>query len=272
MKVNSKFLALCAIVDILIIIGLIYYYWHLNESFEDLPNLMPKNNYINYFGDIQHVLVINLDERPDRLSQINTELGRLGLLGRTERVSAVKTTPGKLGCTLSHIKCLKMAKRNGWSHVMICEDDLLFAKDVNWVKQRFNTMFERHKTWDMITLGVIILSGEYLDDSTAQLKKAGSTTCYIVRKEYYDVLLHNFKYSAKRLRQKQPDSEIDVIWQTLQKRDRWLTILPLIAIQRPSYSDIEQNQVDYKPYHMKYENIENYPEVELLKNNDTVFE
>lgn len=243
------------------------------EPYEDLENINPKKNSLNGFRDIKNVLYINLDERTDRRDQTEQEFNRIGL--NAQRVQAVKTKPGKLGCTLSHIKCLEIAKEKDWDHVMICEDDILFAKDSQKIKERFDMCLSRHKDWDVIALGLIVRKGEYLDDSTARIQKAWCTTCYIVRKEYYDVLLHNFKISAERLRENRNNSEIDVIWHSLQMRDHWLTILPIPVIQRSSQSNIDNNKDLEKHQAVMFDNLEyiqNYPKVERKKNHISQFQ
>jgi GR25 family glycosyltransferase involved in LPS biosynthesis len=213
------------------------------------------------------VLYINLDERTDRRKKAEQEFKRVGL--QTQRIQAIKKKRGQLGCTLSHIKCLEIAKEKGWDHVMICEDDILFAKDAELVRQRFNTFLSRHKDWDVIALGLLIEDGIYLDDSAAQIKSAWCTTCYIVRKEYYDILLNNFKISAERLTKIiSPTNGIDYIWQSLQKRDRWMTILPIIVIQNPDKSSIHKSN-DFLDNQSKMNsylaNIKKYPINERMK-------
>ena len=74
----------------------------------------------------QHTLYINLDERPDRRNHVENELRNLGITG--ERFPAKKTTDGAVGCSLSHIECLQIAKRNNYPQVFICEDDIQFLQ------------------------------------------------------------------------------------------------------------------------------------------------
>jgi hypothetical protein len=38
---------------------------------------------------------------------------------------------------------------------------------------------------------------------------------------------------------------IDQAWKALQRRDRWYIFSPAFGRQRPSFSDIEQRDVDY---------------------------
>jgi len=46
------------------------------------------------------------------------------------------------------------------------------------------------------------------------------------------------------------NSELDVIWHSLQRRDRWMTILPYLAIQRDGVSDIAG-----KGEYLNYQNL-----------------
>jgi hypothetical protein len=76
-----------------------------------------------------------------------------------------------------------------------------------------------------------------------------TTTGYIIRKHYYDVLIQNFKESARNL-QREPTNHreyaLDIYWKQLQQRDSWFMILPLTVIQYNNYSDIEQRVTDYR--------------------------
>ncbi|NBP59147.1 glycosyltransferase family 25 protein [bacterium] len=232
-----------------------------------MVNVIPKTTRLDRFEDIQNVLYINLDERPDRKEKTEQEFSRIGL--KAQRVPAIKKKRGQLGCTLSHIKCLEMAKANNWDHVMICEDDILFAKDAQFVRERINTFLSRHKDWDIIVLGILIGNGIYIDDSAAWIKKSWCTTCYIVRKEYYDVLLYNFKTSTERLQSYIIiGNEIDQIWNSLQRRDKWMTILPIIVTQVPSKSNINESNDfldNQKWMYNTLKNIQGYPESERVK-------
>jgi len=73
---------------------------------------------------LKNTLYINLEHRTDRLEHVKIELSKLGIDG--ERVNAVKSKIGAIGCTLSHIRCLEIAKQRDYEYVFICEDDIQF--------------------------------------------------------------------------------------------------------------------------------------------------
>ena len=86
---------------------------------------------IKSIEDIKNVFYINLLTRPDRKAHIETQLKRVGFT-TFERFNAIKmpagnnmnaNSNGRIGCSMSHIKCLEIAKERGYNHLLICEDD-----------------------------------------------------------------------------------------------------------------------------------------------------
>jgi GR25 family glycosyltransferase involved in LPS biosynthesis len=67
--------------------------------------------------------VVNLDHRPENMSQIQEEMSYIGW--SYERFSAVNRN-SYMGCTLSHLECIKIAKDRGYKRVMVIEDDCIF--------------------------------------------------------------------------------------------------------------------------------------------------
>lgn len=271
---------------VIIVLIIIIYYWFTRirmgdlrtfilptVPYNDIKNDQLKITRLNTFNDIKHVLFINLDTRPDRRIQTEKELERIGL--QPQRIRAIQHRKGALGCVKSHIKCLEHAKENNWDHVMICEDDVQFILDVKLVQDRINTFLNRHKDWDVITLGNVIIKGEYIDDASARVYRALMSTCYIIRKEYYDVLLHNYKITANRFMMFcMYTLPLDQGWFSLQQRDKWYTILPLLAVQRIGKSDIAYVRQGEQRYHIlkSVTHIRNYPPKERNMNQISNFD
>ena len=67
---------------------------------------------MNSILDIKHSFYINLDARSDRKEYIERELPKIEIT--PNRFSAIKLTNGALGCSMSHLKCLEIAKKNNW--------------------------------------------------------------------------------------------------------------------------------------------------------------
>jgi len=205
---------------------------------------------ISYLMDkyFQNGFFINLEHRKDRLAGVQIELAKVGLSG-LERFNAIKMANGAVGCTMSHIKCLQLAKERGWSHVIVVEDDIVFTDAPLFLKQ-FGTFMESGREWDVIILGGNN-NGRYtkIDDCCVQVTSCQTTTGYIVNGHYIDTLLKNFT-DGLNLLLKYPDKHlfyaIDRYWFYLQKQDKWFLIIPQSVVQAPNYSDIEKKNTDYR--------------------------
>ena len=105
---------------------------------------------ISCIEDIQHALYINLEKRADRKKHVEKQLKKVGI--PATRFNAIKLTNGALGCSMSHLNCIKMAKENNWSHVLVCEDDIHFL-DPELFKTQLNTFLKNHTDdWDVVLL------------------------------------------------------------------------------------------------------------------------
>ena len=79
---------------------------------------------MNSINNIEHAFYINLESRVDRKQHVEEQLSNIGICAA--RFNAIKLTNGAIGCSMSHLKCLELAKQNNWEHVLIVEDDILF--------------------------------------------------------------------------------------------------------------------------------------------------
>jgi len=197
----------------------------------------------------KHALFINLDDRVDRLDHALNEFDKMNM--QVERVSAIKNKHGAIGCTMSHIKCLQLAKKREYEYVFICEDDITFL-DPQKLKENFE-LFQTH-IHENIKWDVLIVGGnnvppyQKLTDFCSRVFSCQTTTGYIVRKHFYDTLITNFKESAENL-MKHPENgrefALDIYWKRLQQKHMWLMLTPPTVSQYESYSDIENRNVNY---------------------------
>lgn len=196
----------------------------------------------------KYVLYINLDHRVDRKDYVLGQLATIGVMN-PERFPAIKMTAGNVGCALSHIRCIEMAKARDWPQVLICEDDITFM-DAGVFINSLGQFLESEDSWDVLVLGgnncppFSIISDYYVRVHNIQ-----TTTGYIVKKEYYDVLLANFKEGLVNLL-REPEKKklfsIDIWWKQLQQTDRWFLLTPLTVVQAYDFSDIEGKMTDYR--------------------------
>lgn len=197
---------------------------------------------------LKHTLFINLEHRTDRLEHVKIELAKLGING--ERVNAVKAKVGAIGCTLSHVRCIEMAKQRDYEYVFICEDDITFTNPT-LLLENLKKFREDNLTWDMIIIGGNNVPPYMkINDHCVRVFYCQTTTGYIIRKSYYDTLLKNFKESANLL-MKHPTEEgkkkyaLDIYWKRLQIQDFWYMIIPPTVSQYENYSDIEEKNTNY---------------------------
>jgi glycosyl transferase family 25 len=195
---------------------------------------------------VKHVLYINLKSRPDRRQHVEQQLKLIGV--NANRFDAIKNENGAIGCSLSHLKCLSIAKENNWPHVMIVEDDIKFL-DPSLFTRQFNKFIDSGISYDVILVaGNNIPPYEKVNDSSIKVTRCQTTTGYIVKQPYYDTLINNMKTGVLRL-MKEPMNHrlyaIDKYWFQLQEKDNWYLITPPSVTQREDYSDIEKRPTNY---------------------------
>jgi GR25 family glycosyltransferase involved in LPS biosynthesis len=201
---------------------------------------------IHSISDIKHAFYINLESRRDRKIHVEQQLASVGL--PINRFNAIRLANGALGCSMSHLKCLQLAKAACWPHVLICEDDIKFL-NTDVFEDQLDGFLSNNTDWD-----VILIAGNNMppyrvhDDFSVQVSHCQTTTGYIVKQNYYDRLIQNIKEGIHHLMMaphKHMFFAIDKYWLQLQKEDKWFLIVPLTVVQRVDYSDIERRMTNY---------------------------
>lgn len=192
-----------------------------------------------------HVFYINLKHRVDRMKHAETQFNAMGII--PERVNAIYCRNGAIGCALSHIKCIELAKKRQMPYACICEDDILFIRPEQ-TKKSVSEILNNTSQWDVLLLGGNIAPPYFnVSNQCMVVRNAQTTTGYIIKQSYYDTLLQNIRAGISGLLMYQTPKEyaIDIYWKKLQKLDRWIILIPLAVVQRPDYSDIERRNVNY---------------------------
>jgi GR25 family glycosyltransferase involved in LPS biosynthesis len=211
---------------------------------------------MNSISDIKHAFYINLASRPDRKQHVESQMKMLDI--PTERFNAIKLPNGALGCSMSHLKCLEMAKAAGWPHLLIVEDDIKFL-DPQLFKNQLSKFLSTHGLWDVVLVGGNnVPPYQPVDDTCIRVGSCQTTTGYLVNGHYFDTLIENYRTGIKLLLAN-PDKPvlyaIDKYWFHLQKRDHWYLIIPLSVTQREDYSDIEKRATNYAPVMLDIDKI-----------------
>ena len=197
----------------------------------------------------QNHFYINLSEREDRKQNAIEQLSKLGIV--PNRMGAIKTEMGIVGCALSHLRCIQEAKIKGYPYVCIFEDDIIIKNEnllIKKVKKLINEDFD-----------VLMLSGNNFrpfeeHDDYIKVTKCFTTGAYIIKEHYYDTWLNNLNEGIKLLLQtKDRDYSLDAYNHKLQREDKWWLITPICCYQMPDYSDIEYKEVDYMSMMLNYD-------------------
>lgn len=196
--------------------------------------------------DIKYSFYINLDARTDRKEHVEKQLESIGIT--PNRFNALKLPNGAVGCSMSHLRCLQIAKENGWDHLLLCEDDIEFTNPLLF-KTQMNTFLKNHSTWDVVLLaGNNMPPYTQVGDYCIKVNKCQTTTGYIIKSHYYDTLMDNIKEGISKLMTNPTQGisyAIDKYWFQIQEKDYWYLITPLTVIQKSDYSDIEKKITNY---------------------------
>jgi glycosyl transferase, family 25 len=227
-----------------------------------------------FWSGIDAVLVINLDQRPERWEAFLAQANEVIPTEKVHRISAVygRALPGfgqppwfrgrkrdntwaaRGGCTLSHRRALQTAQEAGWENVLVLEDDVAFQPELPPLLGPLGAALASEKFgWDVCYLG-------YTDpwapacvvaslDWKHRLYRIFGCNCahaYIIRPTARDWLL-----------ERMPDE--GSIWPWLARHravDRWyrlslgqrfrvLVVSPGPVVQSAGFSDIVGRPVDY---------------------------
>ena len=204
---------------------------------------------------IDHIFYINLDHRTDRRSEIESELARMNLTEKAERFPATYVQEqGILGCTISHLSAIQLAKARGYKNVLILEDDFEFLLEKEVVESRLETFFRSKigKNYDvcMIAFGLAKPSGEPIEDCPLikRVIEAQNAAGYIVQEKYYDVIIELYEMVIPLLQETKAHwlYANDQAWKVLQEKDRWYHFTERFGKQRAGYSDNSCAFMDYE--------------------------
>lgn len=181
------------------------------------------------------ILVINLDDRPDRWSEIQKGFDGWPSL---ERLSAVKESPGWKGCLKSHLKAIKEAKKRNYPWVLVLEDDCVVKPDS---LTRFKALLP--SLWNIKNEYDIFLGGPtYLKDVSIiqyspplfKMKGYAAQFCVIPSSSYDKLIdiLGNGNVAVDSLYRDGPLVQL-------------ICTTPHIATQRPGKSDILDREINY---------------------------
>jgi GR25 family glycosyltransferase involved in LPS biosynthesis len=202
---------------------------------------------------VEHVYLINLDERKDRLESATNECKKIGLT--FERISAVNGSAlnltvqsyspfddlywnaGAYGLLLTTLNILKDAKAKGYKSILILEDDVYFRPEINDLTDQ--NFVDLPQDWHMVLFGAEhCLKPSKFKGNLAIAKYSFCLHCYAINHVIYDYYIHLLEKRNK---------QIDLITaEDLQPLMKTFVFTPDLAGQTESFSNIQERLVGSK--------------------------
>jgi GR25 family glycosyltransferase involved in LPS biosynthesis len=199
---------------------------------------------------------INLEKRVDRRQQFEEQCERLGLSPR--RIVAEYTPEaGYIGCLKSHIKALESESDD--QPLWICEDDCLFLVSKEELERITNEFLNSDA--DILCLAYGSRNHTVFSETFQRSYDLQTASCYIIKPKFRNVLLTfwksildsilgNYEHPRRKEYESLPVTKgffntTDQSWKLFQQSHVFVIPKTRCAIQRESYSDIEQRRVNY---------------------------
>lgn len=215
----------------------------------------------NPFNFFDKIFYINLDSRKDRKLHIENELKKYEIVA--ERFEAIQISKEQneilkkegckfknderpeysrfaKSCALSHINIILKSKLMGYKNVLILEDDVVFRQDILTELQKSLEDLKKEYKWDMFYLGCNPFSYKKISENLSLSLGSYSAHAYAVNSHFYDTIL-NIPFKVLPI--------IDIYYFNLATNplNKLYMSSTNLACQIPSYSDLEQKNVNYIP-------------------------
>jgi glycosyl transferase, family 25 len=189
---------------------------------------------------------INLDYRLDRWRSALEEFKKHTL--SVERIVGIDGSKlnldfmhgfkkGAIGCSLSHLFAIKHAQQLGLDNFLLLEDDVQFDKNINELFSEY--ILEVPQDWDMLYLGGQHFHGMNLNQVTEHVYRCEYTLAahsVAIKSTVYDKFIYRLSDLSKPCDVHYAESHLEI---------NAYVFIPHLTWQRGSYSDIEENYVDY---------------------------
>ena len=251
------------------------YYTSILNIFDNIQdnNVNIFYNFLNNRGLIDYNIfnkiktyIINLDERSDRFNETSFECEKIGLFN-FERFSAIKINSNnskeyKLidekkawkknnikylynasGCKLSHLEVLKKSLSVNEEYILILEDDVVFEDNL-LIYLNLALMQLKNINWDILFLSSNLKNKEdaiKINNNLLKLNKCLTTTSQLFKRQNLEKIIKIIEDS---------DVEIDNTYDNFINEK--YCIYPMCSYQRMSYSDINNQIIDYGHFHKKF--------------------
>ncbi len=198
---------------------------------------------------IDKIFYINLDKREDRKEEIESELVNYDITHLSERIQAIET-PGQgiLGCTMSHLNAIKLAKERNYTNILIFEDDFQFTVSKEEFENQLQTFFENQIPYDICMISYNLRQSEPTEyPFLTKVIEAQTASGYIVDNQFYDRMIELYEWAIPLLRDTGYHWHYanDQCWKRLQPHANWYCLTTRCGRQRAGYSDNSQEFQDH---------------------------
>jgi len=198
---------------------------------------------------INKIFYINLDKREDRKEEIESTLKNYDLFNISERITAIET-PGQgiLGCTMSHLNAIKVAKERNYENVLILEDDFQFTISKEEFENQLQIFFDSKIPFDVCMISYNIQQSQPTDyPFLTKIIESQTASGYIIHHRFYDKMIELYQWAIPLLHDTREHWHYanDQCWKRLQPESNWYCLTPRCGRQRPGYSDNSEQFQDH---------------------------
>jgi len=199
------------------------------------------------FDMFDEIWCINLNKIKDRWKLAVEEFEKLGIDDRVQRFAAVEHKDGRIGLIKSFLHLFKYAKQKGLKNILIFEDDIKF---LNNPSQTLEAVKSQLQSFDMLYLGANTHTKlQQYSENVYHLNNAFAAHAICYNESVYDEIIERFEKTNQILKQEDIN---DVFFCSLQNKYKCYLTYPLLATQRPSFSNLDNRNVDYSFIEERY--------------------
>lgn len=177
-------------------------------------------------------ICLTLKERPERTALAKQEFERVGL--NFEFHYGTLTPDGRLGCRLGQLEMMGKADKN--QLLFLAEDDIMFIQPLSVLAKAIRQL---PKYWCALWLGSTLTKDLDRHSDNLFRLKGGWTTHGIIYNPKCGIL-------DDAIKRGQSCYKVDVMLAELQEQYNCFVTYPMVASQRPGYSDIVKKHTEYK--------------------------
>ena len=216
------------------------------------------------------IFVINLDHRTDKWQLVTKNLEKMKIVNY-ERFAAIKPeyseipdeykkwfssknnsdgtdetySVGAMGCKLSHLKVINIAKNRGYEKILILEDDVDFNPNTSMIFNEAVKQLNSFEPWDMLYFtGNHGRRYENISKNLIRIYGSHSTVGYAIHSRIYNQVINYALNYCKH---------IDIFYKDIiHPFYNCYCIQPHLVWNMDGYSDIEQGFREYKVLKRRY--------------------